>query len=83
MLHREHAELLARAQPRDRVGHMQADPFLAHDDRPDIAVRDIFQQVIDRIADDAVNTLALQNLDDRFDCFHGRTLPGGDALKRC
>jgi hypothetical protein len=72
VLHREHADFLAAGQARVGVRHVQADALLAHDDRPDARARGEFQDVIDRVAEDDLDPLALEDLGDRRPCFHVR-----------
>ena len=70
VLHREHADLLAAGQARHGVRHVQADPLLAHDDRPDADARGELEDVVDRIAEDDLDAFALQDLRDRLACLH-------------
>ena len=59
VLHREHPDLLAAGQARHGIRHVQADPLLAHDDRPDAGARRELEDMIDRIAEDDLDAFAL------------------------
>ncbi len=80
VLHAEGADLLARGDAGDRVGHVQADTFLAHDDRADVGGGGVFQQVVDGIAAEDLDPLALHDFSNclanlHLDCSHGWTCP--------
>ena len=70
VLHREHPDLLAAGQARHGIRHVQPDPLLAHDDRPDADARGELEDVVDRIAEDDLDAFALQDLRDRLTCLH-------------
>ena len=70
MLHREDADLVRGRHAADRVRHVQADALLAHDDRADVRFRRRLDDGIDRIADQELHALALQDLRDGRRCFH-------------
>ena len=54
---------------RNRVGHVQADPLLAHDDRADVRLGGVFQQLVDRIAAEDLDPLALHDFSDSVSDF--------------
>src|ERR1700689_2999036 len=54
---------------------MQANSLLAHDDGPDVSLRRIFQQVVDRIAAEDLDPLPLHDFSDRVSDFHLTGLP--------
>jgi len=74
VLHREDPDRLARGDAADRVGHVQADPLLAHDDRADVRLGGGLDDRIDRVADQELDPLALQHLRDRRRDIHGSLL---------
>ena len=49
---------------RDRVRHVQADALLAHHDRADVGIGGVFDQVIDRIAAEDLDSLTLHDFGD-------------------
>ena len=71
VLHREHADLLAAGEARHGVRHVQTDPLLADDDRPDAGARGELEHVVDRIAEDDLDAFAPQDLGDRLARLHG------------
>ena len=70
VLHREHPDLLAAGEPRHGIGHVQPDPLLAHDDRPDADARGELEDMVDRVAEDDLDAFAPQDLRDRLACLH-------------
>jgi hypothetical protein len=70
MLHAEGADLLAGGDAGDRVGHVQADTFLAHDDRADVRGGGVFQQVVDGVAAKDLDSLALHDFSNCLANFH-------------
>ena len=70
VLHAEGADLAAGGDAGDGVGHVQADALLAHDHRADVGRGGEFQQVVDRIAAEDLDPLALHNLSDSLTDFH-------------
>ena len=64
VLHREHPDLVAAGEPRHGIRHVQPDPLLTHDDRPDADARGELKDVVDRIAEDDLDAFALQDLRD-------------------
>ncbi|MGY3422548.1 hypothetical protein ACVWZW_003023 [Bradyrhizobium sp. F1.13.4] len=50
MLHAERADRASRCHPRDRIRHVDADALLPHHHRPDIGLRRMLDQMVDRIA---------------------------------
>ena len=71
-LHREHADRPAGRHPPHGIGHVDAGSLLAHDDRPDVGLGRSLDDVVDRIADQELDALALENLGDG-----GRTFTTG------
>ena len=61
VLHAEGADLLAGGDAGDRVGHVDPDALLTHDDRADIGRSGVFQQVVDRVAAEDLDPLALHD----------------------
>ena len=61
VLHAEGADLAAGGDARDRVRHVEADALLAHDDRPDVGGGRVFQQMVDGIAAEDLDPLALHD----------------------
>ena len=59
----------------DRVGHVQADALLAHDDRADVELGDVLEDVIDRVADDVLDALLLEDGRDGVSYLHVESLP--------
>ena len=76
VLHAERADRVARGDARDRVRHVQADALLAHHDRADIGVRRVLDQVIDRIAAEDLDPLALHDFRNGGAELHGVLSPG-------
>jgi hypothetical protein len=72
VLHREHADTLARGHPAHRVGHVQAGALLAHDDGADVGLGRGLDDRVDRIADQELHTLALENFRHHGCSFHPR-----------
>jgi len=70
MLHAERADLFARGNAGNRIRHVQADAFLPDDDRPDIGRGGEFQQVVDGIAAEDLDPLALHDLGDCLTDLH-------------
>ena len=61
--------------PRDRVRHVNADAFLPHHDRADVGIGGVFDQVIDRIAAEDFDALALHDFRDRSAELHDGLSP--------
>jgi hypothetical protein len=72
MLHAESPDGAARGDARDRIRHVHADALLPHHDGPDIGVGCMFDQVVDRIAAEDLDPLALHDFRDRSAELHGR-----------
>ena len=70
VLHREDPDPVPRAQPRHRVRHVEPDPLLADDDGPDVRPRGVLEDVVHRVPDERVDSLALEDLGDRVGRFH-------------
>jgi hypothetical protein len=75
MLHAERADLPAGGNAGNRVGHMQADPLLPHDNRADVGLRGVLQQMVHRIAAEDLDPLPLHDFSDRVSDFHLSGLP--------
>ena len=54
----------------DRVGHVQADALLAHDDRADIGRGGEFEQMVDGIAAEDLDSLAFHDFRDSLTDLH-------------
>ena len=65
VLHAEGADAVAGGDAGDRVRHVDADALLPHHDRADIGIGGKFDQVIDRIAAEDLDALALHDFRDR------------------
>jgi hypothetical protein len=61
VLHAERADGVPRRDAGDRVRHVQPDAFLPHHHRADIGIGGVFDKVIDRIAAEDLDTLALHD----------------------
>ncbi len=61
VLHAERADAAAGGHPRDRVRHVEADAFLPHHDRADIGIGGVLDEVIDGIAAENFDSLALHD----------------------
>ena len=77
VLHAEGADGVAGGDARDRVRHVNADAFLAHHDRADVGIGGVFDQVIDRIAAEDLDALALHDFRDRSAELHDGLSPCG------
>ena len=64
-LHGEDANPFPGGDAADRVGHVQAGPLLTDDDGPDVGRGSRFDDRIDRIPDQIVDPLALEDLGHR------------------
>jgi len=76
VLHRKHANPLARGRATDRVGHVEAGSFLTNDNRPDVGFGGGFDDRIDRIANEKAYPFALEDFCDRGCDFHRVSPPG-------
>jgi len=72
VLHHEHAHGVARSDARHRVGHVQAGALLAHQNGPDAGGRAALENVVDRVADDDLDTLPAQDFRNGVGDFHRR-----------
>ena len=70
VLHAERTDRASRGDPGDRIRHVQADAFLPHHDGTDIGVGGILDQMIDRIAAQNFDALALEDFRNRGAEFH-------------
>ncbi len=75
VLHAERADGVAGSDAGDRVRHVQPDAFLPHHHRPDIGIGGMFDQMIDRIAAEDLDPLALHDFRDRGAELHGGLSP--------
>ena len=75
VLHAERADAAARGHPRDRVRHVQPDALLPHHDRADVGIGRKFDQMIDRIAAEDLDPLALHDFRDRGAELHAVSPP--------
>ena len=64
VLHAECADRSARGDARDRVRHVHADAFLAHHHRADVGSGGKFDDVVDRIAAEDLDSLPLHDFRD-------------------
>ena len=64
VLHAEGADAVPRSDPGDRIRHVNADALLAHHDRADVGIGGVFDEVIDRIAAEDFDPLALHDFRD-------------------
>ena len=67
----ERADGLARCDAGDRVRHVHADTLLAHHDRADVGVGGMLDQMVDRIAAEDLDPLALHDFRDCRAELHG------------
>src|SRR5260221_9085581 len=74
VLHDENADLVARGHLGDGVAHMQPDALLPHHDRADVGLGRALDDRVDRVADQELDPLRLQDMGDRIGDFH-RGLP--------
>jgi len=74
MLHREHADLGPRRDAGHRICHMQANTLLPHDDRSNVGPGRVLQDMIDRVAENDLDILTLQDFRYRFNDFHVSSL---------
>ena len=75
VLHAEGADGVPGGDARDRVRHVQADALLPHHHRADVGGGGMFDEVIDRIAAEDLDSLALHDFRNGGAEFHGRSLP--------
>jgi hypothetical protein len=75
VLHAEGAELAARGDAADGVGHVQADALLPDHDGADVDGGRVLDQVVDRIAGEHLDALALHDLRDRVANLHAIPIP--------
>src|SRR5262249_27435916 len=80
VLHAEGANGLPGRDARDRVRHVQPDALLPHHDRADAGVGGVLDQVVDRIAAEDLDPLALHDFRDCRAELHGRFSPQGPAV---
>ena len=71
VLHREHADPVARRDAADGVGHVQPCPLLADDDRADVGFRRGFDDRVDGVSDEEFHAFTLQNFRDGRRSLHG------------
>ena len=71
LLHGEDANAVAAGHASQRVGHMDAGAFLAHQDGPYTGLGDRLDNAVARIADEIFDAFASQNLGDRRTDLHG------------
>lgn len=76
MLHAERADAPPRRHPRDRIRHVHADALLPHHYGPDLGLRRVLDQMIDRIAAEDLDPLALHDFRDRGAELHSVSLLG-------
>jgi hypothetical protein len=81
VLHGEDADPLTGRDAADGVGHVQAGPLLADDDRADVGLRRRFDDGVDRIADEELHALTLENFGDGCGCLHVHS-PGSRSEAR-
>src|SRR5207244_5557349 len=65
-----HAHLLSRADAAHGVGHVQTGALLAHDDRPNVSLRSSLDDRVHRVANQELNTFALEDLGNSGRSFH-------------
>jgi hypothetical protein len=82
VLHAEGADLAARGDAGDRVGHVQADALLPHHHRADVLRRRVFDEVVHGIAAEDLDALAPHDLSDGFADLHVRLPPAGFEGRR-
>ena len=70
MLHDKDADPVGRGDPADRVRHVQAGALLPDDDRADVGLRGRFDDGVDRISDEELDSFALQDLCDGSSRLH-------------
>ena len=80
VLHAERADGASRGDARDRVRHVQPDALLPHHHRADIGVGGVLDQMIDRIAAEDLDPLALHDFRDRGAELHGDLSPNRPML---
>jgi hypothetical protein len=76
MLHDEDADPIGRGDAADRVRHVQARALLPDDDRADVGLSGRFDDGVDRVADEKLDSLTLQDL-----CNGSGGLHGGSSLE--
>ena len=74
MLHAKDPDLVARREARISVSHVQANPFLAHDDGSNIKLCRGLNQWINRIGKQHVDSLGLHGVGDSIHYVHGSLL---------
>ena len=75
MLHAEGADGVPGTDPGNRVRHMQSDPLLPHHHRADVGVGRVLNEMIDRIAAENLDSLALHDFCDGGAEFHADSSP--------
>ncbi len=75
VLHAEGTDGAPRCDARDRVRHVQPDALLPHHYRADVGIGCMFNQVIDGIAAENLNSLALHDFRDGGAKLHGSSFP--------
>src|ERR1051326_8680722 len=83
MLHGKDTHLLARTHAAHSVGHVQPGALLAHDDGANVRPCGGLNNAIDRIADQKLNPLALEDLGDSIRGLHNRTSVPVFVALRC
>ena len=75
VLHAEGADGVPGGDPRDRVRHVHADALLPHHHRADVGGGGVLDEVIDRIAAEDLDSLALHDFRDGGAEFHADLSP--------
>src|SRR5690606_35124992 len=75
MLHHEYTDLVPGGHAAEGIGHVRAGSFLAHDDGADVHGGGRFDDGVERVGEDVLDALCLQDAGDRFWDQHGTT-PG-------
>ncbi|MDB5867876.1 MAG: hypothetical protein JWP96_208 [Polaromonas sp.] len=83
VLGRIDAYRLAAGDARDGVGHVAAHPLGARNDRPDAQRRAVVKNVVERVAADGGDVLALEDLGNGFANFHDCLLFCTNEMKWC
>src|SRR5581483_8549182 len=71
VLHDEDSDAVARGDLGDGVAHVQADALLAHHDGADVGLGGAFDDRVDRIADQELDALLLEDMGNGISDFHG------------
>ena len=74
VLHAEDADPFAAVHPAVGIGHVQAGPFLTHDDGPNAGLGCRFDEEVQRIGEEDVHALENQNAGDCIGNGHGNTV---------